>query len=162
MNIADEIEKLDNLRQSGAISDDEYQKAKQSVLAKSQPAGTQLGKGVGGISSDVNTWSMLIHLSQFCSYILPLAGLIVPIVLWQVKKNDSEIIDKHGRIVVNWLITEFIYGIVCVLLCIVCIGIPLLLALVVAGIVFPIVGAIRANDGQIWPYPLSIRFFGLD
>jgi uncharacterized Tic20 family protein len=162
MNIADEIEKLDNLRQSGAISDEEYQKAKQSVLAKSQPAAARLGKTVGGISSDVNTWSMFIHLSQFCSYILPLAGLVVPIVLWQIKKNDSEIIDKHGRIVVNWLITEFIYGIVCALLCIVCIGIPLLLALVVVGIVFPIVGAIRASDGQIWPYPLSIRFFGLD
>ena len=27
-------------------------------------------------------------------------------------------------------------------------------------LIFPIIGAIKANDGEVWPYPLSIRFFG--
>lgn len=42
MNIAEEIEKLNNLKQSGAISEDEYQKAKESVLAKYQSAENKL------------------------------------------------------------------------------------------------------------------------
>jgi uncharacterized Tic20 family protein len=162
MSIAEEIEKLNNLRQSGAISEEEYQRAKESLLRKSQSAGERFGRAVDNISSDVNMWGMFIHLSQFCGYIVPLAGLIVPIILWQIKKDESEIIDKHGRIVVNWIITEFIFGLLFALLCLILIGIPLLLALAVVGIVFPIIGAVKANNGEIWPYPLSIRFFRLD
>jgi uncharacterized Tic20 family protein len=162
MGIAEEIEKLNNLKQSGAISDDEYQEAKTSLLKKNQSAGEKLDRAVGQVSSDVNMWSMFIHLSQFCGYIIPLAGLIVPIILWQIKKTESEIIDKHGKIVVNWIISELIYAIICVILIFVIIGIPLLVVLGILGIVFPIIGGIKANNGEIWPYPLSIKFFRLD
>jgi hypothetical protein len=53
-------------------------------------------------------------------------------------------------------------GIVFGLLCFVIIGIPLSMALVAVGIVFPIVGAVKANNGEVWPYPCSIGFFKLD
>ena len=73
MNIADEIEKLDALRQSGGISEEEYQKAKKSVLEQQEPT-SERSSGAGPISpSDANTWGMLIHLSQFCGYIVPIA-----------------------------------------------------------------------------------------
>jgi uncharacterized Tic20 family protein len=32
-------------------------------------------------------------------------------------------------------------------------------ALVIIGIVFPIIGGIKANNGEVWKYPLSIPFF---
>lgn len=159
MSMAEEIGKLNDLKQSGAMSEQEYQKAKESLLARNQPAGQKLKQAVDGITSDVNMWGMFIHLSQFCGYIVPLAGLIVPIVLWQMKKNNSEIIDRHGRIVVNWIITEFILAIIFAILCFVLIGIPLLIVLAVVGIIFPIVGAVKANNGEVWPYPCSIKFF---
>jgi uncharacterized Tic20 family protein len=159
MSTADEIGKLNELKQRGAIDEQEYQKAKESLLAKDQPAGTKFKQAVEGLTSDVNKWGMFIHLSQFCGYLVPLAGLIVPIVLWQIKKNDSAIIDQHGRVVVNWVITEFILAIIFALLCFVLVGIPLLIVLVIAGIVFTIVGALKANDGKVWPYPCSIKFF---
>lgn len=162
VDIAGEIEKLNNLKQGGAISEDEYQKAKESVLAKYQFAEDKLCAAGVDISSDVNMWSMFIHLSQFLGYVIPLTGLIVPIVLWQIKKSDSQIIDKHGRVVVNWVLSKVIYWIVSVLLCMIIIGVPLVIALVVVGIVFPIIGAIKANDGEVWSYPLSIKFFRLD
>ena len=162
MSFLEDIEKLNDLKQSGAISEQEYQEAKESLLAKNRPAGQKFSQAMDGISSDTNMWGMLLHLSQFCGYVVPLAGLIVPIVLWQIKKNDSEIIDRHGRIIVNWIITEFILGIVFGLLCLVLIGIPLLVALAVAAVVFPIVGGVKANNGEVWPYPCSIAFFSLD
>ncbi len=154
MDIANEIEKLDNLRQRGAISEQEYQEAKTNLLRKTQSVEQKLGNAI-----DVNTWSMFIHLSQFCGYVVPLAGLIVPIILWQIKKAESEIIDRHGKIVVNWIISAFLYGIVFGLLCLLLIGIPLLIILGVLAIVFPIIGGIKANNGEVWPYPLSIKFF---
>ncbi len=38
MSFVDEIEKLDGLRQRGAISEQEYQDAKESILAKNRPS----------------------------------------------------------------------------------------------------------------------------
>jgi len=168
MDIADEIERLNDLRERGVMSEEEFQAAKASVLA-GESAGADSGAGksdwtgaMENISSDVNMWSMFIHLSQFCGYIIPMAGLIVPIVLWQVKKDESEVIDRHGRVVVNWILSQLIYAFVSGLLCMIVIGIPLLLALVAVGIIFPIIGALKANSGELWPYPLSIRFFRID
>lgn len=162
MNIPEELEKLHALREKGAISEQEYQESKQALLSRGRPVGEKLKDAMDGLSSDVNMWGMFIHLSQFCGYVVPLAGLIVPIVLWQLKKNESEILDKHGRIVMNWIITEFILAVVFGILSFVLIGIPLLIALGIGGIILPIVGGVKANNGEVWPYPFSIRFFPID
>jgi len=162
MGIGEEIDKLNKLRQEGAISEDEYQRAKESILSQDQPAPGPVYETPSSSTLDVNVWSMYIHLSQFCGYIIPFAGLIVPIVLWQMKKDESRIIDKHGKIVLNWILTAFIYGIVCGLLCIVFIGFLLLPILAILAIVFPIIGGIKANSGETWPYPLSIKFCRVD
>jgi uncharacterized protein len=162
MSVADEIEKLNNLRRNGAITEEEYQKAKDSLLRQNETMGEKVGNMARNISSDENTWSMIIHFSQFCAFVLPLAGLIVPIILWQIKKNDSLFIDKNGRIVVNWIITEIILFILFGILCFLLIGIPLLAALIVLSIVFPIIGGIKANNGVAWSYPFSIKFFSVD
>lgn len=39
------------------------------------------------------------------------------------------------------------------------IGIPSIIALGILGIVFPIIGGIKANHSEVWPHPLSLRFF---
>ena len=59
----------------------------------------------------------------------------------------------------NWLISVMIYGGVRVLLSFLLIGIPLLYALGILGLVFPIVGGIKAHSGLAWKYPLSIPIF---
>jgi uncharacterized Tic20 family protein len=102
---------------------------------------------------------MFLHLSLLSGFVVPLAGLVVPIVLWQVKKGELPGIDAHGKVVTNWIISLVIYAVACTLLILVIIGIPLLIALGIVGIVFPIVGGIKASNGQLWKYPLSIPFF---
>ena len=159
MNVADEIEKLHKLKESGAITEKEYLDAKKSLLDKTKPSGDWLKKSVNQVSSDVNLWCMLIHLTQFCGYILPLAGMIVPIVLWQIKKDESPIVDTHGRIVVNWIISAILYWVIAVVLIFVLIGIPLVIVLGIVGIVFPIIGGIKAYNGEVWHYPFSMKFF---
>ena len=106
-----------------------------------------------------NTYCMLIHLSQFSTFIVPLFGIIVPILLWLLNKDKNPMVDQHGKIVLNWMLSVIIYTIASILLTIVVIGIIPLIALVITGIVFPIIGAIKANDGIVWKYPLSIPFF---
>ena len=113
-------------------------------------------------SPDDRNWCMFIHLSQFCNYPVPILGLIVPLILWLMKKDESALIDLHGKIVLNWIITEFILVIGFVILSFFIIGIPLLLALLVVGFVFPILGAVKAQNGETWPYPFSFVFLKLD
>jgi uncharacterized Tic20 family protein len=101
-------------------------------------------------------WAVLLHLSQFAGYIVPLAGFAAPVIIWQLKKDELPGIDEHGRIVVNWIISEIIYGLVAGLLVILLIGIPLLVVLGVLGVIFPIIGAIKAGEGVAWKYPMSL------
>ena len=74
-------------------------------------------------------WAMFLHLSVLLSHVVPLAGIIAPIVIWQVKKDELPAIDVHGRNAVNFLISFFIYVMVSAILCVVLIGIPFLICL---------------------------------
>ena len=161
-SIAEEIEKMNNLRETGAISEEEYNKVKTSLLKQRTTTGETLSETIGKVFPNEKTWSMLIHLSQFCGYFLPFAGLIVPITLWQIQKNESRLIDENGKIVANWIITELIFIIVFSFLSFIVIGIPLLFILILLGLIFPVIGGIKANNGEIWPYPLSIKFFAVN
>jgi len=107
---------------------------------------------------ETDQWGMFLHLSTFLGYIVPLAGLIAPVVIWQVKKTDLPGLDQHGRNAVNFIISLFIYSIVSLLLTFVLIGIPMLLALSVVAVVFPIIAAVKASNGEVWRYPMSIPF----
>ena len=101
---------------------------------------------------------LFLHLSQLASLVIPVAGIVVPIVIWQTQKDKMPQLDAHGKMVVNWLISELIYIVISVILIFVLVGILTMLAVVVMGIVFPIIGAIKANNGELWEYPLTIKF----
>ena len=103
-------------------------------------------------------WGMGLHLSQLVNLIFPPLGLIAPIVIWQMKKDEMPALDAHGKMVTNWIISSVIYGAVSVVLAFVLVGFLLLIALGILGIVFPIIGGIKANNGEFWEYPLTIKF----
>lgn len=105
---------------------------------------------------------MLMHLSQLAGIIIPLAGLVLPIIMWATNKDESKEVDRHGKVILNWLISSIIYFIVCTILMLVLIGFIGFFALVIMHLVFVIIGAIKANEGTLWPYPLSIPFFAID
>ena len=163
MTFADEIEHLKKLRDEGALSEEEFQQAKEAKLRKERPVGDQLVEDFESFAGDENNYAMFLHLSQFCTYLAPGAGIIVPIILWVVKKDQSPTIDAHGRIVVNWLISAIIYAVLGFLLCLtvvgIVVGIPLFILLTVLGIVYPIVGGLKAQQGEVWNYPGTFRFF---
>lgn len=108
-------------------------------------------------------WGMFIHLSILAGYLIPFAGFIVPIVMWQMKKYEHPLIDAHGKNVVNWLLSLCIYAFVAWVLVMTLIGaiigIPALWLLGILNVVFAIVGGLKANNGEVWAYPFTIRFF---
>ena len=112
----------------------------------------------GLATAEQKQMGMFLHLSQLLNFIIPFAGIIVPIVLWQTKKEEMPALDAHGKMVTNWLISATIYSAVSFVLCFILIGFLGLLALAVMGVVFPIIGGIKANNGELWEYPLTIKF----
>jgi uncharacterized protein len=117
----------------------------------------QLDKQNNQKEQEARQWAMFLHLSQLAGYIIPLLGLIAPIVIWQIKKEEYPILDVHGKVVVNWIISELIYAAIGFVLMFVVIGIPILAVLGVLAIVFPIIGGIKANNGELWHYPMTIN-----
>jgi uncharacterized Tic20 family protein len=165
MNVADELHKLQQLHQSGALNDDEFALAKARLL--NGPPEVQPGMDAPLEANEVRfvtqeeqtrQWACFLHLSILAGFVVPFAGLVVPIVIWQLKKAELPGIDVHGKNALNWILSKLIYVAVCALLILVIIGIPLLIALGVVAVIFPIVAAIKANNGEVWKYPLAIPF----
>ncbi len=109
-------------------------------------------------TSEEKQMGLFLHLSQLANVILFPIGIVVPIVLWQTQKEKMPALDAHGKMVTNWLISSTIYAVVSFVLMFVLIGFLTIIAVALMGIVFPIIGAIKANNGELWEYPLTIKF----
>lgn len=157
----DQIEKLNDLKQKGLITEEEFQQAKERILGAQTNANAQANAYTQPhtvLQTNNYDFAMILHLSQFCSWLFPFLGIIVPLIMWQSKKDDTYV-DQQGRVVMNWVFSAIIYAIVGIILCFIVIGIPLLVLLFLCSIVFTIMGAIDANKGIIKNYPFSIKFF---
>ena len=113
-----------------------------------------------GPNKDLRLWGMLLHLSVLAGFVVPFAGLVVPIVIYILKKDELPGLQPHFNVVINWIISLVIYAVICGILVFVVIGIFLFWVLALVALVFPIIGAIKANDGEVWNYPLSIPIMG--
>ncbi len=112
----------------------------------------------GMMDEETRQWAMYLHLSLLAGYVIPLAGFVAPVLIWQLKKTDLPAIDDHGKVVINWLISGLIYATICLILFVVFIGIPLMVILGLMAVAFPIIGGIKASNGELWKYPFSIPF----
>jgi len=111
------------------------------------------------------TWTVFCHASAFAGFFFPGAGHIVgPLIVWLLKRDEFPDVDEHGKESLNFQISMFIYtaalGVVCFILMFVVIGfllLPLFGVLLVLDVVLVIVASVKANEGQLYRYPLTIR-----
>ncbi|MCB0805822.1 MAG: DUF4870 domain-containing protein [Bacteroidales bacterium] len=107
---------------------------------------------------DERTWAMFCHLSALAGYMIPFGSVIGPLIIWSIKKNEYPSLDQHGKEALNFQITILILKIISIILWIVFIGFMLFGALVIFNIIMIIIASIKANNGERFSYPLSIRF----
>ncbi|QST02858.1 DUF4870 domain-containing protein (plasmid) [Pontibacillus sp. ALD_SL1] len=113
---------------------------------------------------DEKKYSVMLHLSQMIGLVIPmpLITLVAPLVLWLVKKEESSMINDHGREAVNFQLSLLIYGIAFMVFTIVTLGVGmvtgfiLLPAYYIVTILFPILAAVKASEGKDYKYPLTI------
>jgi uncharacterized Tic20 family protein len=102
---------------------------------------------------------MLCHLVALVGLLGNGVGFLLgPLVVWLLKREDDPFVDEQGKEAVNFQITMFIAALICAPFVLVLIGIPFLIVIGLMMTVFPIIGAIKANEGESYRYPLSFRF----
>jgi uncharacterized Tic20 family protein len=128
-------------------------------------AGVPLPPGVtpNEISSEERNWAMLTHLSALSTIFIPIPGasILAPLIMWSMKKDSMPYVDYHGKEALNFNISFFIWGILAVIagFMLFVIGLVVTVPLVfLTWLVLTIIGGVKANDGEYYEYPFTIRF----
>jgi uncharacterized Tic20 family protein len=107
---------------------------------------------------------ILCHLSAFLG-----VGLLLPFIIWLVKKEESEKVAAHAREALNFHLTIFLLGVCCAPFALVLVLIPLVnflfllvfvpvCALIALGtLALSIIAAVQASEGKFYRYPFTLR-----
>ena len=113
------------------------------------------------INKDARMWGMICHLAGLGGLIpiVPIIGSVIgPLIVWQIKKDEFGFVADQGKEALNFQISILMYAIVSGLLCFACVGFVLLPAVYIFDLIFLLIAAVKANDGDHYRYPLTIRF----
>jgi uncharacterized Tic20 family protein len=102
-------------------------------------------------------WGMLAHLLSFVAAYLAL-GFVAPLVVLLVFGPRSAYVRAQAVESLNFNLSWLLYAVVGGILLIVVIGLLILIALGIAYVVLIVIASIRANNGELFRYPLTIRF----
>jgi len=123
------------------------------------PPQEQMGSFISGSpmpTQDEKTMGLLAHIGALAASLVGL-GFAVPLVLMLTKGKESAFIRAHSVESLNFQITVMIAMFVSAIT--ICIGIGAILVPVVGvvAIVFCILAGLKANEGQLYRYPVNIR-----
>jgi uncharacterized Tic20 family protein len=126
-----------------------------------QPQTVQDSPGSKEINKEARMWGMICHLAGLGGLIpiVPIIGSVIgPLIVWQIKKEEFGFVADQGKEALNFQISILMYAIVSGLLCFACVGFVLLPAVYIFDLIFLLIAAVKANDGEHYRYPLTIRF----
>ncbi len=102
-------------------------------------------------TTDEKNLALLSHIGTFFGWV------IVPLVVWLVKKDESRFISDHAKESLNFQISLLIYVVASFVLVFILVGFILLFAIGVFAFITTIMGTIAASSGKPFQYPLCIR-----
>lgn len=102
-------------------------------------------------TQDEKTMALLSHILTL------VAGFVAPLIIFLLKKDESEFIRRHAAESLNFQISITIYAIGAAILIFVVVGIFLLFAIGIAAFVLAILATVKASEGKDFKYPLTLR-----
>lgn len=103
------------------------------------------------LTEDEKTMSLLSHI------LCLVGGFLAPLIIWLLKKDQSAYIAEHALESLNFQISIMIYTAAAGVLCFVIIGFILLPIIGIFALVVVILATIKAYEGKMYRYPLTIR-----
>ncbi len=104
-------------------------------------------------SSDDRVLAILSHILA----IVPGIGILGPLVIYLVKKDESSFVRENAKESLNFQLTIIILYIISGILVLIFIGIFLIWIIGILNTILVIVATIRAAEDQVYRYPLSFR-----
>lgn len=113
----------------------------------------------GYANNDEKTWALVAHFGGAAGmFVLSgVGGWIAPLIAYVTKGKESPTIRQHAVNALNFQLTWTIVGVIGYATLCIFIGLLIWPAAVLIGIIFGIIAGIKANDGQLYNYPLSIK-----
>ncbi|MGK0253473.1 MAG: putative Tic20 family protein [Mariniflexile sp.] len=106
-----------------------------------------------------NQLIVITHLSQLVTLVTGFGSLLIPLILWLTQKDKVYRMDEHGKNIVNFQLSLIVYFIICIpLILLLGLGIIGFIILGIISIIFPILNAIKASNGETPKYPISFNF----
>lgn len=109
------------------------------------------------ISKEERNWAMLAHLSGLLAFATLIGGILGPLVLWLIRKDDMTFAADQAKEALNFQISVFVAGLIAGVLCLVLIGFVLLALLVIVDLILVIVAAVKSSEGVAYRYPFNLR-----
>jgi uncharacterized protein len=111
------------------------------------------------IDKQARTWGMLCHLTALFGLSgIPLVNVIGPLVVWFFKRKTSPFVDKQGKESLNFQLSMTTYAVFAALMIYIKLGMLPLWILAAINLLLVFIAAVRANRGEIYLYPFTIRF----
>jgi hypothetical protein len=111
------------------------------------------GSPTGYANSDEKTWALIAHFGGI------VVGFIAGLVALLVKGNESPTVRAHAVEALNFQITWSAATLIASILAVCSFGflffLPLITWLIL--LIFSILAGVKANEGQLYRYPLSLR-----
>ena len=102
-------------------------------------------------------WAMFCHLGGL-AYFIPLGNIIVPLILWSMRKDSSALVDREGKKALNFQISFTLYMLVAGFLIFVLVGILFLVILGLLQLIFVIMAVVKTLNDEEFEYPMTIKF----
>jgi uncharacterized Tic20 family protein len=104
---------------------------------------------------DTVNWAMLCHIGGLATYLgVPLGNIIIPLVIWFLKKDQDSFLNESGREAVNFQISFTIYATIAGLAFFILIGFVLFPIVLIAHIIFTIIGTLKLTKTKRIDTPL--------
>lgn len=102
---------------------------------------------------------VVTQLSQLLTYITGFGGLVVPLIIWLVKKDEVSGMDIHGKQIVNFQLSMILFALISIpLIFAFGLGILTLILVGIVSFIMPIVNAVKASNSEAPNEFMTIRF----
>lgn len=89
--------------------------------------------------------------------IVPGIGILGPLVIWLLKRNESSFVEANARESLNFQLTVIVGWIISGILVVVAIGWLLLAVVGILNVVLVVMATVKASENMIYKYPISLR-----
>lgn len=133
------------------------------------------------LKSEERTWGTITHIAGFAGGIIPFGNIFVPLIVWQLKKNESKFVNENGKSSLNFQISFTIYMMILALIAMIFFftnvtaytydgaapeTFPIFMILIfgvigvsaIAQFILLIIASMKASQGEVFHYPLAIKF----